>query len=249
MSVARSFGLKALSQKWHLATIVFCVSIFVTQCWSEEKDHCAFVFVFIFCTCILFALFFCASGCMKYNMWQGTIATKVTPDHYGILHFNFVNRCSVSICICIYTCICNCTWGCMKVHDCHRNDTWPRSSRLSTVEFLTPSTPFVFPTIVYHTLGPFHTYSLYNSPIPIALSFATIVLNFTLEASNMCSELYTCPNSCTPSTQVLNCTFLLPFVFARLLSCSGPRLMWSMFLQFEPWSAHSKYQLTVSPWE
>ena len=112
-----------------------------------------------------------------------------------------------------------------------------------------PSTPFVFPTIVYHTLGPFHTYSLYNSPIPIALSFATIVLNFTLEASNMCSELYTCPNSCTPSTQVLNCTFLLPFVFARLLSCSGPRLMWSMFLQFEPWSAHSKYQLTLSPWE
>ena len=112
-----------------------------------------------------------------------------------------------------------------------------------------PSTPFVFPTIVYHTLGPFHTYSLYNSPIPIALSFATIVLNFTLEASNMCSELYTCPNSCTPSTQVLNCTFLFPFVFARLLSCSGPRLMWSMFLQFEPWSAHSKYQLTLSPWE
>ena len=117
--------------------------------------------------------------------------------------------------------------------------------------FCTTPSPdcFVFATIVYHTLGPFHTYSLYNSPIPIALSFVTIVLNFTLEASNMCSELYTCPNSCTPSTQVLNCTFLFPFVFARLLSCTGPRLMWSMFLQVKPWSGHSKYQLPLSPWE
>ena len=111
-----------------------------------------------------------------------------------------------------------------------------------------PSTPFVFPTIVYHTLGPFHTYSLNNSLTPSALSFVAIVLNFTLEASNMCSELYTCPNSCTPS-QVLNCTFLFPFVFARLLSCTGPRLVWSMFLQVKPWSGHSKYQLPLSPWE